>query len=82
MTVRYKQNVGVYSSNGFEVYNLWYTYVVMKCFTATTKGNQCIHNMYILMINNGLYTDKEQRSDGGKCLRLDMLFISVGVRQH
>ena len=28
---------GVYNSDWFEVYNLWYAYVVMKCFI--TKKN-------------------------------------------
>ena len=40
VTVRYKKIFGVYNNNGFEVYNLWYAYVVMKCFTATTKNKR------------------------------------------
>ena len=37
VTLWYKKMFGVYNSNGFEVYNLWYAYVVMKCFTTKTK---------------------------------------------
>ena len=40
VTVRYIFFGGVYDSNGFEVYKLWYAYVVSKCFTAEKK---CIH---------------------------------------
>ena len=31
VTLRYEKNVEMHDSNGFEVYNLWYIYVVMKC---------------------------------------------------
>ena len=31
VTVRYKTKFGVYSSNGFEVYQLWHACVVMTC---------------------------------------------------
>ena len=34
VTVPYKNNVGVYNSNGFGVFNLWYAYVIRKCFTT------------------------------------------------
>ena len=27
----------MYNSDWFEVYNLWYAYMVMKCFTTTKK---------------------------------------------
>ena len=54
VTVRHKKNVGVYNSNGFEVYNLWHAYVVMKYFTVTTKKY-----LYTLIINNDLYTDEK-----------------------
>ena len=31
-----KKKCRVYNSNSFVVFNLWYAYVVMKCFTTTT----------------------------------------------
>ena len=38
VTVRYNIYIyGVYNSNVFEVYKLWYAYVVMECFTTTKK---------------------------------------------
>ena len=32
--------VGVHDGNGFEIYNLWYAYVVMKCFTIHIYNEQ------------------------------------------
>ena len=45
VTVPYKNNVGMYNSNDFGVFNLWYAYVVMKCFTSKQNKNKiCIYN--------------------------------------
>ena len=40
VTVPYKNNVGVYNSNSFGVFNLCYAYVAMNCFTTTTTKNE------------------------------------------
>ena len=79
VTVPHKNNVGMYNSNDFRVFNLWYAYVIMKCFTSKQNKNKiCTYNEQMACI---LTRSSDLIADSSSCEVFNLVWVVYQSRK-